>query len=272
MIFILGPCVAESLELCQTIANTIKGIEERINGGRNDKIKFYFKGSYAKNNRQSINSYMGPGLEKGLRILEIIKNQFNIAITSDIHETCEAKSAGEVLDLIQIPSLLSRQTPLILAAAKTGKAINVKKGQFLSAFDMKHIVKKLQDGGCSDFWLTERGSCFGKGDLVNDFIDFSDMRKFSRVIFDGSHSTQKRSPDSNTSLGRRDMVETLLRCAVATGTDGIFVECHPTPNKSLSDASIAHPLDQLENMLNRVLLIHDLSNKTIIQLDGKIII
>lgn len=272
MILVLGPCVAESLSLCQEIAHKLKYIEERINYNRDDKIKVFLKGSYSKNNRSAINSYVGPGLEKGLKILEQVKREFNIPVTSDIHECCEAKPAGEVLDLIQIPSLLARQSFLILAAARTGKAVNVKKGQMMSSFDMKHVKKKLEEGGCGDFYFTERGACFGRGELVNDFVDFVDMRKIGRTIFDGSHSTQKRSPNSDTTLGRRDMVEVLLRCAVAAGCDGLFVETHPNPDKALSDASIAYPLDQLENMLNRVLMINDLTAKYVIQSDAKFIL
>jgi 2-dehydro-3-deoxyphosphooctonate aldolase (KDO 8-P synthase) len=264
MIIIAGPCVAESLELCKMIACHLKTIEGRINSKRTDKIKFYFKASFDKANRSSIHSYRGPGIEKGLKFLQTVKETFNIPVTSDIHECWQAELAGKVLDIVQIPSYLSRQTDLLIAAAHTGKTVNVKKAQFSNGPDMKNVVNKLIEAGCKDYFVTERGSCFGQK-LVNDFTDLVEIRKFSKVIYDGGHSVQFKKPGDDKTSGNRDMIEPLSRAAFAVGLDGFFCEVHPDPSKALSDGPNSYKLDEFEGLLERLLVIHDLQNPYVIR-------
>lgn len=253
LMIIAGPCSMESEALVLQVAETMKKITSKFN------LPYVFKSSFDKANRTSIKSWRGPGLEEGLKLLEKVKKEFEIPVLTDIHEISQVKAVGQVCDVLQIPAFLCRQTDLLIAAAETGKTVNVKKGQFLAPWDMKNIVEKLVEAGSDKILLTERGASFGYNTLIVDMTSFPIMRKFGYpVIFDATHSVQQPGGLGNATGGKREMIPHLMRAAVATGVDGIFMEVHPDPAKGLSDAATMLPLDKVEKMLELVQKINDL--------------
>ena len=252
LLLIAGPCVIETEALTREIAERLL----EITTGRD--VSLVFKASFDKANRTSIESYRGPGLERGLEILANVKSTLGICVTTDIHEPTQAAPAGEVCDLLQIPAFLARQTDLLVAAAQTGKAVNVKKGQFLAPSDMQHVVTKLTSAGCDDILLCERGTFFGYGRLVNDMQSIPLLRQWGTpVVFDATHSVQQPGGLDGRTGGNRDMVEPLARAATALGVDGLFFETHPTPDTSPSDGPNMVPLDDFPRVLDRVLKIRN---------------
>lgn len=235
-----GPCVLESLERSLFIGRSIKEITDKLN------IPYVFKASFDKANRSSFHSYRGPGLKDGVKMLKKIKKELKVPIVTDIHEAYQAEPAAEVADVIQIPAFLSRQTDLLYSAAKTGKVVNVKKGQFLAPDDMRNVVDKLHECGSENILLTERGASFGYHNLVVDMRTFPIMRSFGYpVIFDGTHSVQLPGGAGTTSSGEREYVEYLVRAAVGVGIDGLFLEVHDNPEEALSDGPNMVYLDKL---------------------------
>lgn len=251
-----GPCVLEGYERSLKIGKRTKEICENLN------LPYIFKASFDKANRSSIKSFRGPGLDEGLKILAAIKAELKVPIVTDIHETYQAEKVAQVADILQIPAFLCRQTDLLIAAAKTGKVVNVKKGQFLSPNDMKNVVIKLEESGTQKIMLTERGASFGYNNLVVDMRGLPIMRSFGYpVIFDGTHSVQLPGGSGTTSSGQREFVKYLTRAAAAVGIDGLFLEVHDNPAEALSDGANMIYLDKLENLLKNVLLIHETTKK-----------
>jgi len=249
---IAGPCVIESAELCMRIAESLAVLASRL------PIQVVFKASYDKANRTSGGSFRGPGLDEGLEVLDRVRRGTGLPVTTDIHLPEQATAAGQVCDLLQIPAFLCRQTDILLAAAATGRAVNVKKGQFVAPGDMRHAVAKLLAGGCRDILLCERGTFFGYGRLVNDFTGLGVMRAFGvPVIFDATHSVQQPASLGGTTGGDRSLVEPLARAAAAVGIDGVFFETHPEPDTSPSDGPNMVPLADLGGVVERVLRIHE---------------
>lgn len=249
--FIAGPCVIETHESCLKLAEKLKNIFLA------KKLPFIFKASYDKANRTSVNSFRGPGIKEGIKILADIKKQLDVPVISDVHGTEDVPIVAETLDVIQVPAFLCRQTDLILAVAKTGKPVNVKKGQFLAPWDMKSVVEKIRSTGNEQILLTERGASFGYNNLVSDMRSLVVMREFGYpVIYDATHSVQLPGGYGNVSGGERNMVLPLARAAVATGCDGLFMEVHETPEKALSDAATMLPLKDLPRLIEQVLEIH----------------
>ena len=241
---IAGPCVIESEENVMLVAKKIKEITDKLD------IPFVFKSSFDKANRTSINSFRGPGLEEGLRILNKVKTELNLNVTTDIHEPYQAEEVAKVVDIIQIPAFLCRQTDLLVAAAKTGKTVNVKKAQFLAHWDMKNVVGKIEESGNTDIMLCERGTSFGYNNLVVDMTGLVEMKKFGYpVVFDATHSVQKPGGKGNCTGGNREYVEYLAKAAIAVGADAIFMEVHPDPDNALSDGPNMVKLDELEEIL-----------------------
>lgn len=241
---IAGPCVIESEESVMLIAKKIKEITDKLG------IPFVFKASFDKANRTSIDSFRGPGLEEGLRILNKVKEELNLQVTTDIHEPYQAKEVAKVVDIVQIPAFLCRQTDLLLAAAKTGKTINVKKAQFLAPWDMKNVIGKLEEIGNYDIMLCERGTIFGYNNLVVDMTSLIEMKKFGYpVVFDATHSVQKPGGKGNCTGGDREYVEHLAKAAISVGADAIFMEVHPDPDNAKSDGPNMIKLDELEEIL-----------------------
>jgi 2-dehydro-3-deoxyphosphooctonate aldolase (KDO 8-P synthase) len=252
LVVIAGPCVIESAELCLRIASRLVELAARL------PVQVVFKASYDKANRTSGSSFRGPGIDEGLAVLDLVRRKTGLPVTTDVHSADEATAAGRVCDLVQIPAFLCRQTDILLAAAATGKAVNVKKGQFLAPGDMKHPVAKLLAGGCRNILLCERGTFFGYGRLVNDFAGLPVMRGLGTpVIFDATHSVQRPASLGEATGGDRSLVEPLARAAAAVGIDGLFLETHPDPDSSPSDGPNMVPLDALEGVLERVHLIHE---------------
>ena len=248
---ITGPCVIESEEIVMKVAEHIAKLKEKYT-----EIRFIFKSSFDKANRTSIFSYRGPGLEEGLKILEKVKKNFGLELTTDIHLPSQAGPVAEVVDIIQIPAFLSRQTDLLVAAAKTGKPVNVKKGQFLSPWDTKYVVEKLRVSGANTVILTERGTCFGYNNLVFDPRSIIVMKEYADyVIYDAGHSVQLPGGGGGKSGGQREFIIPLAKAATALGVDGIFVETHPNPDKALSDGPNSLPLNQLESLIKETLKI-----------------
>ena len=246
LVLIAGPCVIESENLCLSVAEKLKKICRRLD------ISFIFKSSFDKANRTSVDSFRGPGLKKGLKILARLKQRLNIPLLSDVHCKDEVKEAARVIDIIQIPAFLCRQTDLILAAAATGKVINIKKGQFLAPWDILAIIKKVESTGNKKILITERGVSFGYNNLVSDFRALAIMREFGYpIIYDATHSVQLPSSKGRTSGGQRHFVSGLARAAVAFGCDGLFIEVHPYPNKALCDGPNMINLMQLERLLKQ---------------------
>ena len=256
LILMAGPCVLEGLERSLEIGRRAKEIADKL------KVPYIFKASFDKANRSSIESFRGPGLEEGLKILSAIKSELKVPIVTDIHETYQAEPVAKVADVLQIPAFLCRQTDLLVAAAKTGKVVNVKKGQFLSANEMKNVVAKLEDSGTEKIMLTERGTSFGYNNLVVDMRGLAIMKSFGYpVIFDGTHSVQLPGGAGTSSSGQREFVPYLTRAAAAVGIDGLFLEVHDNPAEGLSDSANMIPLDELENILKNVLAIHETVKK-----------
>ncbi len=244
-VLIAGPCVIENE------ASILRHAEQIANIARELKIPYVFKASYDKANRSSVHSFRGPGLKEGLKILSKVKKEFRLPILSDVHTTQEVEEAQEVLDILQVPAFLCRQTDLILACAKTKKIVNVKKGQFLSPWDMKNIVRKIESAGNHNILLTERGVSFGYQNLVNDFRSIPIMQSFGYpVVFDATHSVQLPGGLGNVSGGQAEFIPTLARCAVAAGTDALFMEVHENPSSAKSDGPNNLPLSHLKNLLH----------------------
>lgn len=251
LVFIAGPCVIESHEGCLKLAEKLKMIFQ------SKKIPFVFKASYDKANRTSVHSYRGPGIKEGLKILADIKRQVGVPVLSDVHGAEDVPLAAETLDILQIPAFLCRQTDLIVAAAKTGKPVNVKKGQFLAPWDMKSVVEKIRSTGNEQILLTERGTSFGYNNLVSDMRSLVIMRESGYpVIYDATHSVQLPGGQGNVSGGERKMIVPLARAAVAAGCDGLFLEVHEAPETALSDATTMLPLQDLSCLIEQVLEIH----------------
>ena len=256
-LLIAGPCVIESEENVMLIAEKIKVIAERLN------LDYYFKASFDKANRTSISSYRGPGIDVGLKILQKVKDTYGIKICTDIHEPWQAKKAAKVADIIQIPAFLCRQTDLLVAAAKTGKTINVKKAQFLAPWDMANVVRKIEESGNRDIMLCERGSTFGYNTLVVDMTSIVELQKFGYpVVFDATHSVQKPGGKGTATGGNRDYAEPLAKAAVAAGADALFFEVHPDPDSARSDGPNMVKLDEFEGLLRRVIRVFDAVHST----------
>ncbi len=251
-----GPCVLEGLERSLYIGREIKAITQRLG------IPYVFKASFDKANRSAFNSFRGPGLEKGLEILAQIKKELDVPVITDIHTEAQAKPAAEVVDILQIPAFLCRQTDLVYQAALTGKPVNVKKGQFLSPKDMRNVVDKILEGGNSNIMLTERGASFGYNNLVVDMRSFPIMRSFGYpVVFDATHSVQIPGGLGTASSGNREYVEYLTRAAVGAGVDALFMEVHDNPEEALSDGPNMVYLDKLEELLKDSLSIYNIVRK-----------
>jgi 2-dehydro-3-deoxyphosphooctonate aldolase (KDO 8-P synthase) len=240
LLWILGPCVIESHDLTLRIADTLRELAGRLG------LPLVFKASFDKANRTSGKSFRGPGLHEGLKTLDAVKRRTGLPVTTDVHESCQVAAVAEVCDLLQVPAFLARQTDLLQAAGRTGRAVNVKKGQFMAPWDMRHVVSKMEEVGNRNLLLTERGSTFGYGQLVNDMRAIPWMQNLGRpVIFDATHSVQMPGAGGDKSGGDRRMVPYLARAAVAAGCDGLFLETHPRPDEALSDGPNMVALDDL---------------------------
>ena len=247
-IFIAGPWVIESQELLKTVAEELVRINSKLG------TDIIFKASFDKANRTSIHSFRGPGLEKGLQMLADIKSKYGLRVLTDIHESYQAAPAGEVCDVLQIPAFLCRQTDLLVAAAKTGKIINIKKAQFLSGLDMKYPVEKALEAGAKEVWLTERGNMFGYNNLVVDFRNIPDMLTITpRVVMDCTHSVQRPGAGGGKTSGDRRFVPNMALAAKAFGANGYFFEVHPDPDHALSDGPNMLYLDKLEELITKLL-------------------
>lgn len=247
-VFIAGPCVIENAELLDTVAHELV----RINSNLGTDI--IFKASFDKANRTSIRSFRGPGIERGLQMLADIKERYGLRIITDIHEAWQAEAAGNVCDVLQIPAFLCRQTDLLVAAAKTGCTVNIKKAQFLSGRDMKYPVQKALESGAKDVWLTERGNSFGYNNLVVDFRNIADMKEITpTVIMDCTHSVQRPSAGDGKTVGDRKFVPAMALAAKAFGASGYFFEVHPEPDNGLSDAANMLELHKLEGLIKQLL-------------------
>jgi 2-dehydro-3-deoxyphosphooctonate aldolase (KDO 8-P synthase) len=251
-LWIAGPCVLESLPLALDIAGELKRIAGRL------AVPLVFKASFDKANRTSARAVRGPGLAEGLEMLAEVKRQTGLPVTTDVHESSQCAAVGAVCDVLQVPAFLARQTDLLSAAAHSGKTVHVKKGQFMAPGDMRHVVAKLGEGGCSDVLLCERGTFFGYGRLVNDMRALVQMRQLGApVVFDATHSVQEPGGLGDATGGNRAMVEPLARAAMAVGIDGLFTETHPDPEKSPSDGPNMIPLGAIESMMRRLLAIRE---------------
>ena len=249
--FILGPCAIESEEFAWEMARSLKKISERTG------IQFVFKASYDKANRTSVDSFRGPGVTEGCRILGEIGKELNLPVTTDVHTPEEAEIAAENIDFLQVPAFLCRQTDLLEACAKTGRPLNVKKGQFLAPWDVSNIAGKLEHFGCEHFYITERGSSFGYNNLVTDMRSLYWMRDMGiKVIFDATHSVQRPGGLGGTTGGDGELAPVLARAAVATGVDGVFMETHINPEKAFSDGPNQIPLTEIEAVLTKLLAVH----------------
>ena len=256
LVLIAGPCVIENEEITFTTAQKLKEVCDRLG------ISLIFKSSFDKANRTSGSSFRGPGIDQGLKILSEVKKRFSIPVISDIHAVDEVRPASEVLDALQIPAFLCRQTDLILSSSRTGKPVNIKKGQFLAPWDVKHIIEKFTSTGNQNLLLTERGTSFGYNNLIVDFRGFSVIRSFGYpMLFDVTHSLQLPGGEGRSSGGQREYAPSLARAAVATGVDGLFIEVHPDPMKALSDASTMIPLNEIEGLLQQTKTLHDTVRK-----------
>ena len=252
LLLIAGPCVIQDEALTLEIADHLTTLAAK------HQISLVFKASFDKANRTSLKSYRGPGIDAGLAILQKIRNELSVPVTTDIHEAGQAAAVAEVCDLIQIPAFLARQTDLLVAAAKTGKAVNVKKGQFMAPTDMKFVIEKLRGVDCGNILVTERGTFFGYGKLVNDFAGIVTMQSLGvPVVFDATHSVQQPGSAEGITLGNREMVAPLARAAVAVGVDALFVETHPDPDSSPSDAANIFHLDQMDDLLSSLVAIRN---------------
>lgn len=246
--FIAGPCVIESAELLDTVAEKLTVINRTLG------TEIIFKASFDKANRTSVSSFRGPGLEKGLQMLADVRAKWGLRLLTDIHESWQAVPVGEVVDVIQIPAFLCRQTDLLVAAAKTGKTVNIKKAQFLSGADMLYPYEKAREAGAGEIWLTERGNSFGYNNLVVDFRNIPDMLRIApTVIMDCTHSVQRPGAAGGKTGGNREFVPAMARAAGAFGANGFFFEVHPDPDRGLSDAANMLPLNELESLIKSLL-------------------
>jgi len=244
-----GPCAIEGEKMALQIAEKVCEITENL------KIPYIFKGSFKKANRSRIDSFTGIGDEKALKILRKVSETFDIPTVTDIHEVSDAALAAQYVDVLQIPAFLVRQTDLVVAAAKTGKVVNLKKGQFMSPEAMKHAVQKVKDAGNDNAWITDRGTMFGYQDMIVDFRGIPTMREFAPTVLDVTHSLQQPNQSSGVTGGRPDMIETIAKAGIATGVDGIFIETHSDPKNAKSDGMNMLKLDNLENLLEKLIKI-----------------
>lgn len=243
-IFIAGPCVIESAEVLEQVARHLVAIRRELG------VEIYFKASFDKANRTSIHSYRGPGLERGLQMLADIREKFHLPVLTDIHESYQAQAAAEVVDVLQIPAFLCRQTDLLVAASRTGKVVNVKKAQFLSGEDMRYPVEKCREAGAHEVWLTERGNCYGYNNLVVDFRNLPLMRQWAdRVVMDCTHSVQRPGGAGGKTGGDREYIPAMALAAKAFGAQGYFFETHPQPDRALSDGPNMIELDRLKEVI-----------------------
>jgi 2-dehydro-3-deoxyphosphooctonate aldolase (KDO 8-P synthase) len=243
-VLIAGPCVIESPEHCRFLARELKEIAERCG------VPFVFKASFDKANRSSLSSFRGPGLERGLAVLTSVRKELGLPVLTDVHEAAQVEPVAAAVDCLQVPAFLCRQTDLLLAVGKSGRPVNIKKGQFLSPWDMQNVVKKVESAGCQRILLTERGTSFGYSNLVVDIRSFPVMRQFGYpVVFDATHSLQLPGGQGTVSGGQAQFIEYLARAGLAAGVDGIFMEVHEDPSKALSDGPNALPLNRLEPLL-----------------------
>ena len=247
MLVIAGPCSLESEKVCRAVAQEIVKLKNSMKD-----LVFVFKGSFDKANRTSLSGARGMGMEDGLSLLKLIKEEYQLPVTTDVHLPEQCKRVGEVCDVLQIPAFMCRQTDLLLAAAQTGRSVNVKKGQFLSPYEMEYVVGKLQGGGAKEIWQTERGTTFGYQNLVVDMRSISIMKAHGHpVIFDATHSVQLPGAAGGQSGGQREFIRPLARAACAAGADGLFLETHPNPDAAFSDAASQIPLTEFARMVER---------------------
>lgn len=254
LFLIAGPCVIESEQHCLRMAESIAGVCRAL------KVPYIFKASYDKANRTSLASFRGPGLEAGLRILAKVADSTGVPVLTDVHDAEQATAAGDIVDVLQIPAFLCRQTDLLVASAKTGKAVNIKKGQFVSPSDMQHAVRKVRESGNDRVFLTERGASFGYNNLVVDMRSLPIMREYAPVVFDGTHSVQLPSAGKDgqaVSGGQPQFIPVLARAAVAAGIDGLFLEVHDNPSQARSDGANALDLKLLRGLLQQLLRVHE---------------
>ena len=260
-LIIAGPCVIESRQLCLDIAGTMKEIAESLD------FKYFFKASFDKANRTSEKSFRGPGLDEGLKILADVRNQIGVPVLTDVHTVEQVKPVAEVVDMLQTPAFLCRQTDFIHACAQSGKPVNFKKGQFLSPYDMKNVIDKAKTAAAAVglptdvFYCCERGTSFGYGNLVVDMRSLAIMRDYAPVIFDATHSVQLPGGQGTSSGGKREFVPVLARAAAAVGVDGFFFETHPNPSSALSDGPNMVPLQEMYSLIEKIITISDLSTK-----------
>lgn len=248
MIFIAGPCVIESSQLLDCVAEELVRLNKRLG------VDIIFKASFDKANRTSIRSFRGPGMERGLQMLQDVKDKYGLRILTDIHESWQADPVAKVADILQIPAFLCRQTDLLVAAAKTGKTVNIKKAQFLSGLDMEYPVQKVRDAGNDNVWLTERGNIYGYNNLVVDFRNIPDMARFTdTVIMDCTHSVQRPGAAGGKTGGNREFIPAMALAAKAFGANGFFFETHPDPDNALSDGPNMIPLTQLGDVIKSLL-------------------
>lgn len=250
-----GPCAIEGEDMALRIAETIVGITEKL------QIPYIFKGSFKKANRSRVDSFTGIGDEKALKILRKVSETFHVPTVTDIHEVSDASMAAEYVDVLQIPAFLVRQTDLVVAAAETGKVVNLKKGQFMSPESMKHAVAKVTDSGNEQVVITDRGTMFGYQDLIVDFRGIPTMRQYAPVVLDVTHSLQQPNQASGVTGGRPGLIDTIARAGMAAGVDGIFIETHFDPANAKSDGANMLPLDQLEGLLTRLCAIREVVNR-----------
>lgn len=242
-----GPCAIESREMCFDVADKLKNICDTLD------INYIFKASFDKANRSSINSKRGVGIEKGLEILQDVKNEIDVPVVTDVHESSQCAKAAEVVDILQIPAFLSRQTDLIVAAAKTGKIVNVKKGQFMSPWETQNIITKVKESGNDKVMICERGSSFGYNALIVDYTGMCEMQKYGcPIVFDATHSVQKPGGGGTITSGNREYVYPLSKAAIAIGINTLFMEVHPNPDKAISDAANQVPLMDAEKMFRNL--------------------
>jgi len=249
-----GPCAIEGEEMALRIAEQVVKITDRL------EIPYVFKGSFKKANRSRIDSFTGIGDEKALKILEKVGNTFDIPTVTDIHEISDAQMAAAYVDVLQIPAFLVRQTDLVVAAAATGKVINLKKGQFMSPESMQHAVRKVQDSGNENAWITDRGTMFGYQDMIVDFRGIPTMQQYAPTVLDVTHSLQQPNQSSGVTGGRPDKIETIARAGIATGVDGLFIETHFDPSKAKSDGANMLALEHLEGVLSRLAKLRSVVN------------
>ena len=248
---IAGPCMAESLKLCLTVAERMVDICDRLG------LAYVFKASFDKANRSSVDSYRGPGLDAGLEMLQAVGAKFGVPLLCDIHKPAQADAAVKVVDCLQIPAFLCRQTDLLIAAARTGKAVNIKKGQFMAPWDMAQAVRKVRSCGNEQVLLTERGVSFGYNRLITDFRAIPQMQAYAPVAFDATHSVQEPAGLGATTGGQREFAPLLARAAAAAGADALFIETHPDPPSAKSDAACQLPLDEIADVLSRCKAVHE---------------